>query len=200
MTLWIILGIVALFLMLGTIHTLRDRAFQRRHRTEAIRIFQSESPERRERSLRALIESQPSGAAARYLHGVVCLRTGRVRDAARSIGASFHRDCDLESAAMLTFACLKARDGADTDIVQRIMQTWEESNRPSLPIQSADREIAACLSSTTRDPPGLSEIGALIWNVVGPPQQVDVEKLLQTRSGRGVLAETKAASASSTPG
>lgn len=191
MTLWITLGIVALLVMFGTIHTLRDRAFQRRHRMEAIRIFQSESPERRERSLRALVESQPAGAAARYLHGVICLRGGRVRDAARSIGAAYHRDCDLESAALLTFACLKARDGADSDIVPRIMQTWEESNRPLIPIRSADREIAECLSSTTRDPPSLSDIGALIWNVVGPSQQVDVEKLLQTRNGCDVLAETK---------
>lgn len=87
-----------------------------------------------------------------------------------------HADCDLESAALLTFACLKAADGPDSDLVEKIISTWEEMRRPELLARPADSKMAACLATADPPPPRLSPLGRLVWPVVGPALRAEVER------------------------
>lgn len=169
--------LMGVFTLLCVADGWRNARFQRRCRSRAVAQFTSDPTESRESRMSRLVECEPQNAAAWYLLGAIALRKGRVRDAARAFGFAFHRDCDLESAALLTFACLKAReDGAQ--MVELIRLTWEEMKRPALLARAADRELAACLASTTRDPPTKSPIDTLIWNATGAEDQRRIE--LQT--------------------
>lgn len=157
----------------------RRRAFD-----AAICTFAAAPEERREAVMREQLETTDVRGPAWYLLGCACLRAGRVREAARAFGAAHHHDCDLETAALLTFACLKAREGPGTDLIERVLTTWEEMQRPDVTRRTADRRMLRCLASTTRTAPELSPLGRLIWGVAGPAQQARIESILKTGDER----------------
>ncbi len=114
-----------------------------------------------------------------YLNGTTALRTGQTRQAARAFGAAHHGDPNFETAALLTFACLKARDGQDSDILEQIVQTWMEMKRPDLLVRSEDRLIMDAMANAEGPMPSLSPLGRLAWCVVSADQRRRLESLLQ---------------------
>lgn len=105
------------------------------------------------------------------------LRKGRVRLAARAFGMAYHGEFRIESAALLTFACLKAREAAPSDVLEQIAKTWMEMKRPRLFQAAEERILADVLEATTRAAPPLSELGRLAWCVVSPTEQTRVEEI-----------------------
>lgn len=86
---------------------------------------------------------------------------------------SYHFDVNIESAALLTFACLKARDGECSDILDQIAVTWDEMKRPDIHASAADRQLLAILQEPDA-PTGLSALGQLVWAVSGEPQRAEI--------------------------
>jgi len=107
------------------------------------------------------------------------LRNGRTKEAARAYGMAHHADCQLESAALMTFACLKAADGEDSDIVEQVVKTWWEMKQPAIARKRGDREMLNCLAVTTPKCPALSPLGRLAWLSVSPQQRSRIGRLTE---------------------
>lgn len=153
---------------------------RRRHQTErrAITAWLETAAERRGEVMQRLLDEPGPNAAAAYLLAVHHLRSGEVKKAARDFGVAHHGDFRLETAALLTFACLKACEGPASDIVEQIVRTWGEMKRPQIGRSAGEQALLACLAQTTRDPPPLSPIGRLVWYVVSPDKCREVEQML----------------------
>ncbi len=123
-------------------------------------------------------------AAAWFLLGCARLREGRIGEAARAFGVAHHADYRIESAALLTFACLKASTAERSGILEQIFETWDEIGRPAVAAHREEGLLFDCLESTTRDLPELSPIGRLAWLVVGPDQQSDIERSVREGGSR----------------
>lgn len=123
-------------------------------------------------------------AAAWFLFGCAHLREGRIGDAARAFGVAHHADYRVESAALLTFACLKASAADQSGILKQIIDTWDEMGCPAVAERRAERLLFDCLESTTRDLPELSPIGRLAWLVVGADQQSGIERTIREGGSR----------------
>ncbi|MBK8266884.1 MAG: hypothetical protein IPK83_00685 [Planctomycetes bacterium] len=137
-------------------------------------------------ALRDLIRTNPKNAGGWYFLGVLHLRACRIREAARCFGAAYHRNCDLETAVLFTFACLKARDGRQSDIVDQLLATWNEIREQDAPRTPDDRRIAEVLAETAPTETGLSLLGRLIWSVVGPDQRQSILTILKTENGKAL--------------
>lgn len=161
-----------------------ERRRRRRRYARAVRAFTTAPAEKRDEAMRALLREAATDAPAWYLLGCTHLRASRMREAARAFGFAHHCDCNLETAALLTFACLKAADGAASDIVEQILVTWEELGRPDPAHRVEDRQMLRCLAATTREAGRLAPLGRLIWLVTGPAQQARLERMLATRDPR----------------
>jgi hypothetical protein len=125
-----------------------------------------------------LAEFDPNGAAW-YLCGCACLTGCRTRQAARAFGMAHHADSGLETAALLTFACLKASDGEDSDLIEQITTTWHEMKKPDILRRQEDRLLLDCLEATTgRAPVSLSPLGRMTWLIAGPVLRERLERLI----------------------
>lgn len=158
-----IFGLAASGLLLSALDNFLARRRSRARAAEAIRVFGQSDPDNLEKELAALTERSPESALAWYLLGTAQLRRGGVQNAARSFGMAHHRDCGLESAALLTFACLKTREGDEEELIHQIVTTWGEMKRPDLRATAVDRVAAACICLPGR-PENLSPLGALAWS------------------------------------
>ncbi len=170
----------------GAAGVLRRRA----RYAEAMRAWREAKSGGRAEALRSALDPDARGnvnAMAWYLVACERLREQRTPEAARAFGIAHHADCNLESAALLTFACLKAASGGPCAIVDQIAVTWDELGRPAIDDHREDRLVLECLASTTRDIPELSPIGRLAWLVVAPPQQRAIEQAL--RNGKPAWVE-----------
>jgi hypothetical protein len=129
--------------------------------------------------MRSLLdELYPSGPAW-YLCGCACLGEYRAKHAARAFGMAHHADSNLETAALLTFACLKASDGEDSDLIEQITTTWHEMKKPDILRRQEDRLLLDCLeTASAKAPPSLSPLGRLAWLVVGPVLRDRIERLV----------------------
>ncbi len=154
------------------------RASSRRHRRfqNAIRLWQETAPDRRRARFESLTGGAEPDAPAWYLLGCAYLQEGKPRLAARAFGVAHHANYSLETAALLTFACLKASEGPNSDIVEQLMRTWHEMREPDLIRHRDDRIMLECLGSTESAPP-LSPLGRLIWLTVSPNQREKINKL-----------------------
>lgn len=151
-------------------------AWRRRKRLHAaIRLFLSTPAGRRSEALRAHLKHAPTDGPAWYLLGCTCLRAHRTREAARAFGLAHHCDCNLETAVLLTFACLKAGEGDDTDIIEQIRVTWEELGRPNPDHRAEDRKMLACLASTRQCRPG----GTVDQGMRNPTSPPPLERLIR---------------------
>jgi hypothetical protein len=139
----------------------------------AIRAFQDAPAADRSQAMRELIQATDSNGPAWYLLGCSLLRNDRTEEAARAFGMAYHRDCNLQTAALLTFACLKARSNDSADIIDQVLATWEEMHRPNILRKVEDRRLLDGLTETTREAPRLSPLGRMIWLVTGPATHKD---------------------------
>jgi hypothetical protein len=177
---WLALLPAVLAVLAGLAGCQARRCRQRRY-LEAIRAWQQAPPEQRLERLRELATGPEIHPPAWFLSGCALLRECRAREAARAFGIAYHGDCNLESAALLTFAALKAADGPACDIARQIVLTWKEMDRPPLPRTRADRLLVGCLADSTRRPPPLSPIGHFIWSVVAGDRPGPIEQVLADR-------------------
>ncbi len=134
--------------------------------------------------------TEPNGPAW-YMIGCIHLGEYRTKKAARAFGIAHHADCNLETAALLTFACLKAAEGPDSDIVEQIITTWSEMGKPDVLRRRQDRRLLACLESTTCHAPALPPLGRLAWLVVGPGLRPKVQQLFASGQPELETGETK---------
>lgn len=157
----------------------RVGVLRKRRRYEAVVARWEKSPATdRGTAMEALLNGSVPNAAAWYLAGAAQLREGHIRRAARAFGIAHHSDARLESAALLTFACLKAREGPSSDLLEQIARTWIEMKRPDLAASMEDRRILKCLLATTPEAPPLSLVGQLAWSVVSPAEQAQMGMLI----------------------
>ena len=161
----------------------RDQRRARRRYAEALRIWTEKRPAEWAAALRRLIEREegPNGAAW-YLLGCAQLWQGETQAAARAFGMAYHADWNLQTAALLTFACLKSVQEEDGELLRPIVATWEEMKSRPIEETEVDQMMLQCLEATTRDAPALSEVGRLAWLCGGPAQQEAIERLLETRA------------------
>lgn len=84
----------------------------------------------------------PECAANWYLLAIAELSQGHASAAARYFGRAYHLDDTLESAALFTFACLKAAAQRSSQPLQEhIEQTWREMERPRLGTSRHERML-----------------------------------------------------------
>ena len=114
--------------------------------------------------------AQSSGRdrAATWFHrGVTLVREGKTKDAARAFGMAHHAEHRLENAALLTFACLKAREGDDSDLVEQLINTWLEAGSTPVTRTRTDAAMLASLDTADEKVVPLSPLGHLAWAVLG---------------------------------
>ena len=154
--------------------------YVRRHRqyADACRQWASATSAGREDAMRSMLgDSYPNGPAW-YLCGCACLSQYRCKQAARAFGMAHHADSRLETAALLTFACLKASDGEDSDLIEQITTTWNEMKKPDILRRREDRLLLDCLeASSGTAPSSLSSLGRLTWLTLGPALRQRIERL-----------------------
>jgi len=167
-------GIGVLAAILGA-WVVRSDVRRRRQYDRIIRQYQSAPPDKRKDVLGPAADGVELNPAAWYLRGALAMREGRMRDAARSFGMAHHADCRLQTAALLTFAGLKASEGEGSDIIEQVVRTWEEMGRPAITAQREDRVMMDCLETEGRAGPELSAVGRLVWLMVGPAQRARIE-------------------------
>ncbi len=119
-----------------------------------------------------------NNGVAWFLYGCSRLQAQQVMEAARAFGMAHHRNCNLESAALLTFACLKANEAAASDILEQVLATWNEMKRPDVRHSPEDRQVMDALKSQDPEPRELSPLGLLIWRAVDPAHRRRIEALL----------------------
>lgn len=136
----------------AALSALLQSAQRQRNTRLATDLWVRSAPADRRRLLDDFIDLKPETAAAHYLYGCACLREGDVAAAARAFGAAYHADYRLESAAMLTFACLKAyADEAGTGTLrQHVLTTWDEMKRHRLAISAIERSVIEALGDSAR--------------------------------------------------
>lgn len=89
-------------------------------------------------------------------------------DAARAFGMAHHADWELESAALLTFTCLKSRDEDGEAFLRHLSTTWIEMRRPALGARAAEQLVLDGLMEDSEVPARLSILGRVAWHI-GPP-------------------------------
>lgn len=178
MWIWIVAAIVLFVVVSGMTAAVRTARKHRDQYAEASRLWRQTPADQRAGALSALTpDTEPNGPVW-FLIGCDHLHEYRTKQAARAFGIAHHADCNLEAAALLAFACLKAAEGKDSDIVEQIITTWREMKQPDIPRRKQDRLLLSCLESTVGNPPDLPPLGRLIWLVVGPALRPTVQGCL----------------------
>ncbi len=174
---WIVSAAVALALCVALTTNVRAAALTRRRRREAIEAFLESRAEGRAERMQALVDRDGGNAAAWYLLGCAHLAECRTTQAARAFGMAHHRDCHMETAAMFTFACLKAADGKESDLVEQVLDTWREMKQPDVMRRAEDRLMIQSLAATEQPPASASALGRLVWLVVGPEYRAKMREM-----------------------
>ena len=179
MWIWLLLAaIVAVIAVVATDAVLSERR-RRRSYDHALEAWRTLGPIERVATIRNMAEASDNGTRngqAWFLLGCHHLAECDYRRAARAFGVAHHCDYRFASAALLTFAALKAAGPGGGDWIALLAATWHEVGRPDPARTPEDARTLACLESTTRDPPKLSPLGRLAWLVSGPDWQSRIEK------------------------
>jgi hypothetical protein len=175
---WIILLFICVVVVLAAASALHAALTRRKQYAEADALWRRTAEEDRVEALQAELDRSRHNAPAWYLLGVASLRRCHAKSAARAFGMAHHMDCRIETAVLLTFACLKSDDGEQSGILEQIISTWEEMHRPDVLQNREDRVLLQCLADTAGEPPPLSPLGRLAWLVTGPVHQQRFERLL----------------------
>ncbi len=132
----VILGVIA--------SEYRRRALRRARTRRAISVWQDAPTDQRATALEGLIAKDYRAAAAWYLLGCLSARRRDFGTAARLFGMAHHVDADLTSAAVLTFACLKAAGRPDADhqaATHALRQTWSEMRKPIVGYSALEQTV-----------------------------------------------------------
>lgn len=200
MWLWLILVLMLGLAGLVVVSAMRARVDRHRQYAEAIRLWSQTTASRRPDAMRCLLAHQEANGPAWYLLGCAMLLEGHTKQAARAFGMAHHGDCNLETAALLTFACLKATEGSNSDVVRQIATTWEEMNRPNLFRRHEDRLMLDCLAKSGQGPPALSRLARLAWLVIAPPLRPMPEQLAAGDPPWALLQEAATVERTTGPG
>lgn len=179
---WIVAAVLLCILFAGATALLRNSLECRKRYTQAANVWHTTPAQQRVQALVELSADQNPSGPAWFLIGCVHLQQHRTRQAARAFGIAHHSDCNLETAALLAFACLKAAEGEDSDIVEQIISTWNEMRQPDVQRRREDRFLLACLEATSDRPPALSPLGHLAWRVVSASLRPKILRLLPRRA------------------
>lgn len=181
MWVWLlILAIVCVAVVVMADALLAARRRQRGYQ-QALDAWRTSHPPERTAIITKLAAATDDGtrnAQAWFLLGCHHLAQGEFRQAARAFGIAHHADYRFASAALLTFAALKAASPGGGDWITVLAATWHEVGRPDPAHSPEDARTLACLEATTRDPPLLSPLGRLAWLVSGPEAQAKIEQIL----------------------
>lgn len=172
---WLAAG-TGIFALSGAGTHLCRHVWRRARDRAAIEAFRASPAGQRCENLSRLIDSSPDNAFVWYLLACDHLRAGRVALAARAFGLAYHADARLESAALMTFACLKASSQPAEALVPRLIETWHELRRPAIGQRAVEEPLLTCLAATTRDAPRLSSLGRLAWLTASPLVQSQIEQ------------------------
>lgn len=126
---------------------------RRREVREAIVAWNDAAPESRIDIFTRRCAHDPRAAANWYLLGCAQVRRGDVAAGARYFGKAYHADWRLESAALMTFACLKASvgEGGADSLRHHMVVTWGEMGRPALGRNAGERRILEALGAYVRN-------------------------------------------------
>lgn len=114
----------------------------------------------------------PNCAENWFLLAIAQLSTGDVRRAAQYFGKAYHADPSLESAALMTFACLKAAANLRNASLPQLMTiTWNEMRKPPLGRLPRERRLL--------------EAWAASLGAVPPEMPCTADDLARLISGRG---------------
>lgn len=118
----------------------------------AVAAWRAALPQDRTRVFTARCDAQQPTAADLYLLGCAWLRHGDPAAAARAFGPAHHMNWRMESAALLTFACIKASaEPRPMDALPAHVQTtWEEMGKPPLPGSRLERRLVESISAAAR--------------------------------------------------
>lgn len=181
---WTVLAVVAIVSCAGLFAGVRASVLANRQHRETIRAFLDSPREIRAERMQALLDRDCANATAWYLLGCARLAEYRTTEAARAFGMAHHRDCGLKVAAMLTFACLKAADGRDSDVIDQWVDTWQEMKQPDVMDTAQDRRMFESLAAAEQPPPTASSLGRLIWLAVGPEHRTKMRHMLASTDPR----------------
>jgi len=92
-------------------------------------------------ALRQLLDRPIENPAGWYLLGKEMLQANDLNAAARAFGMAYHQNVDITSAAVLTFACLKAARSEQPKLKAQFIQTWEEMKSPPLGVNTSERQV-----------------------------------------------------------
>lgn len=176
------IGILVVLLIAGSAFAACRR--RRKLYAQAVQVWTQAPPGRRAAAVQSLLDRSAANGPAWYLLGCARLWEYRTKQAARAFGMAHHADSTLETAALLTFACLKAADGADSDFLEQITSTWQEMNEPDLLRRKHDRLMLSCLEAGAGKPPSLSPLGRLAWLTSGPALRAKLENAVATDDPR----------------
>jgi hypothetical protein len=147
MSMWLLLGLVLAVYPVTIFILYLFETQQRRNEYRTLLKRWSVAPDGdRVQLIAQWLNENPRSGGGWYLQGVLDLRSGRTRQAARSFGLAHHCDANLISAAMFTFVCLKSSDRGGTDIQRLIENTWAEMKRPQLGQFEEERLIFSALA------------------------------------------------------
>lgn len=181
MWVWVLLIAIAAVIGLVTADALFAVRRRRRAYQQALDAWRTSHPTERMAIITRLAAATEDGtrnAQAWFLLGCHHLAEREYRQAARAFGIAHHSDYRFASAALLTFAALKAASPGGGDWITVLAATWHEVGRPDPARTPEDARTLACLEATTRDPPLLSPLGRLAWLVSGPEGQARIEQIL----------------------
>ncbi len=147
------LTLPALILLSIAISEYRRRSLRRSRTRRAIAAWQDAALDRRAEALEGLIAEDYRVAAAWYLLGCLNARRRDFAMAARLFGMAHHVDADLTSAAVLTFACLKAAGRPNADeraATNALAQTWSEMRKPMVGHSALDQTVLNVIEPADR--------------------------------------------------
>ncbi|MBX3394630.1 MAG: hypothetical protein KF841_04610 [Phycisphaerae bacterium] len=154
--------------------------------TDALTAWRETPPPERMNRLKAIVEAEPNNATAWYLLGAVRLRAGQTREAARCFGAAYHRDDRFESAAILTFSCLKSREDDYADFVFSAIATYREVREKNPGRTALDAGVLNALDDEGRPLAAFSPIGRVIWCMTSPENRNRLDRILGMDEGQSL--------------
>ena len=162
------LAVPALIVLIVVASEYRRRWLRTTRTRRAISGWQTAAVEDRVKVLEALVAEDYRAATAWYLLGCLAARRHDFATAARLFGMAHHVDADLTSAAVLTFACLKAAGDprADDRAASRALaQTWSEMRKPMVGQSALEQTVLRVIQPgepAASDRPPLERLAALI--------------------------------------
>ncbi|MFO0972928.1 MAG: hypothetical protein U1A27_05760 [Phycisphaerae bacterium] len=150
----------------------RTRRAARQFRA-ALRRWRETPPDARRTEFIAATAAGRGAAADWYLLGCARLGAGELAAAARDFGMAYHHDPRIVSAALLTFACLKAaaRPSGPAAWLMEFCRTWEEMKRPEIGQLPVEAELFAAIARRPA-PDRLSPLGRAAW-LLAPPDEAE---------------------------